>query len=148
MAERHVLMTRSAFVALAALLLSGCSLVAPPPSSPTASEPVVQGPSGDVAPPAPAELFLNPAAQQFLADARNWVNTGNTARAAISMERAIRIAPDHPEPWLALARLRFDEGDIGQAENLALKARNLSPRDSRFFTTAEAMLVEIQKTPL
>lgn len=133
-----------------AALLAGCSLTQPP----------IEGEGGEVAtevPEAPAQPSpgitmpevkqVHPAAAQFLADARNWLKLGNTARAAASLERAIRIDPRHPEPWLKLAQLRYEGGDIEQAENLALKARSLAPRDSEWFETAESMLVEISMQP-
>ena len=90
---------------------------------------------------------VHPAAAQFLADARNWRKLNNTPRAAASMERAIRIDPRHPRPWLELAQLRFDGGDFSQAENLALKARSLAPRDTEWFAAAEDLLVAISAQP-
>ena len=99
------------------------------------------------APEAPGIGQVHPAAAQFLADARNWRQLGNEARAAASLERAIRIDPRHPEPWLALAWLRYEGDDIDQAENLALKARSLAPRDSTWFEEAEGLLVEISMLP-
>lgn len=132
---------------LAAALLAGCSLTQPPAAGAPAGQGEVVEAEPAVAPEASALEQVHPAAAQFLADARNWLKIGNDARAAASIERAIRLDPRHPEPWLALARLRFEGGDIGQAENLALKARSLSPRDSEWFEAAEGLLVEISMLP-
>lgn len=135
---------------LAVALLAGCSLTQPPIEADVAEEAAAvpetpAQPSPGIA--MPDVKQVHPAAAQFLADARNWLKLGNTARAAASLERAIRIDPRHPEPWLKLAQLRYDGGDMEQAENLALKARSLAPRDSEWFETAESLLVEISMLP-
>lgn len=132
---------------LATALVAGCSLTQPPAGGAPAGQSEVVESAPAPAPESPAVGQVHPAAAQFLADARNWLKLDNTPRAAASMERAIRIDPRHPEPWLALAKLRFEGGDIGQAENLALKARSLAPRDSSWFEAAEGLLVEISMLP-
>ncbi|MEO0616016.1 MAG: tetratricopeptide repeat protein [Pseudomonadota bacterium] len=135
-------------LALVLAVCAGCSLTQPPVEGapePRATEvPAEPAASGTLEPELGA---VHPAAAQFLADARNWRKLNNAPRAAASMERAIRIDPRHPEPWLELARLRLDGGDFSQAENLALKARSLAPRDSAWFEAAESMLVAISAQP-
>ena len=137
-------------LALAVLLAAcaGCSLTQPPAGGAAVPE-ATEVPSTPTAPgTAEPELgAVHPAAAQFLADARNWRKLNNTPRAAASMERAIRIDPRHPRPWLELAQLRFDGGDFSQAENLALKARSLAPRDTEWFAAAEDLLVAISAQP-
>lgn len=137
---------------VAVATLAGCSLMAPPrtgqPDEKRTGDTTTAAttPSGDL----PAETLrpVNPAAAQFIAAAANWQDIDDEPRAAAALERAIRIDPGHPLPWLELARLRYAGGDVRQAENLALKARNLAPRDGRLFNDAEALLITIQKTPL
>ena len=138
-------LTRRIATPLLVALAAGCSLAQPPgaPAPAAEAEAVEQVPDVE----APTLGSVHPAAAQFLADARNWRKLGDDARAAASLERAIRLDPRHPEPWLALARLRLDGGDVNQAENLALKARSLAPRDSAWFESAEALVVEISMAP-
>ena len=47
---------------------------------------------------------------------------GELERAAGTLERAIRIANNDPLPWLKLAELRFEQGNLIQAENLARRS--------------------------
>ncbi|MEL6950458.1 MAG: tetratricopeptide repeat protein [Pseudomonadota bacterium] len=139
---------RSMALAVLLALCAGCSLTQPPAG--VGAEPsATKVPSAPSAPGTsePEMGAVHPAAAQFLADARNWRKLNNTPRAAASMERAIRIDPRHPEPWLELARLRYEGGDISQAENLALKARSLAPRDSEWFAAAEDLLISISTQP-
>ena len=138
-------MIRRIVLFLSFAALSACSLTQPPVGQPASTPPRTEVPEAGTAEPAVAGV--HPAAAQFLADARNWRKLGDDARAAASLERAIRIDPRHPEPWLALARLRLDGGDVAQAENLALKARSLAPRESPWFDDAERMLVDINARP-
>lgn len=148
MVERYVL--RIALI-LVAVTVAGCSLMAPPQAGAPAGR--EDGGAAPVSAPVGQQADdalrpVNPAAAQFIAAATNWQEIDDEPRAAAALERAIRIDPGHPLPWLELARLRYNGGDIRQAENLALKARNLAPRDAPLFNDAEALLIEIQKTPL
>ena len=130
------------------LMLSACSLTQPPIAEAPSAPESVEMPEPPEQPPTTPEIgSVHPAAAQFLADARNWRKLDNDARAVASLERAIRIDPRHPRPWLELAQLRFDGGDITQAENLALKARSLAPRGSTWFDAAEALLQTIEGYP-
>ncbi len=56
---------------------------------------------------------------------------GDTARAAASLERALRIEPRNPVIWHRLARLRMEQGDYAQAQSLAAKSNALAPTDAQ-----------------
>ncbi len=47
---------------------------------------------------------------------------GDLDRAAGTLERAIRIVSDDPLPWLRLAEIRFEQGNMIQSENLARRS--------------------------
>lgn len=47
---------------------------------------------------------------------------GDLDRAAGTLERAIRIVSDDPLPWLHLAEIRFEQGNMIQSENLARRS--------------------------
>jgi tetratricopeptide (TPR) repeat protein len=49
--------------------------------------------------------------------------------AGASLERALRIEPQNPELWQELARVRLQQGQYREAENLAAKANILSGAD-------------------
>ncbi len=147
MVERYVLRRVPALALL--LVLAGCSLMAPVQQDPPVADAPLAGEGGSIAEDASDALRpVNPAAGQFLSQAKNYQAIDDTPRAAAALERAIRIDPGHPLPWLELASLRLGEGEWRQAENLALKARNLAPRGSLLFEQAEALVLEIQKTPM
>lgn len=47
---------------------------------------------------------------------------GDLERATSTLERAIRIVNNDPLPWLKLAEVRFEQGNMIQAENLARRS--------------------------
>lgn len=51
---------------------------------------------------------------------------GEYQAAAGSIERAIRIAPDDAELWYDLARIRLRQGELDEAEELAVKSRSMA----------------------
>lgn len=55
------------------------------------------------------------------------VAAGDLRTAAAQLERALRIAPRDAELWLALAKVRFRQGDAVQAEQMGLRAVQLAP---------------------
>ena len=58
--------------------------------------------------------------------ANDQATEGQYQAAAGSLERAIRIAPDDPELWYQLARIRLRQGELVEAEELAGKSRNMA----------------------
>ncbi len=91
---------------IAALFLAGCAVlqpVAPPPE-----------PSGNTA----VVALLNKAQSQAAA--------GQMDAAGANLERALRIEPRNPALWQELARVRLEQGQYRQAENLAAKSNALS----------------------
>lgn len=125
--------------------LSACA--APAPFTPTTSdaprpdvvEPSPAEPVAETAPappPAPTAADTAPRARTLSAASRALVNqshaqlaAGNDALAAATLERALRIEPDHPQLWLELAKVRLEEGNAAQAENLARKALAMAVGD-------------------
>jgi Tfp pilus assembly protein PilF len=57
--------------------------------------------------------------------ARTEASAGRLGNAAASMERAIRLEPKNPRLWQELARLRLNQRDYVQAENVAMKSNTL-----------------------
>jgi Flp pilus assembly protein TadD len=55
---------------------------------------------------------------------------GELPAAAASLERALRIEPRNPETWYQLAVIRFGQGHLDQAEQLARKAEALAGGDN------------------
>lgn len=87
------------------LLLSGCAMLQPqrPPQ-----------PSG------------NTAVQALVNKAHDDTAAGRLDTAEAHLERALRIEPRNPVLWQELARVRMDQRQYGQAENLAAKSNALT----------------------
>jgi len=148
-------------LSLAALLaLSGCSL-APfktgTPSSPApgsratgaGSAPVLTAPT-DIQRPPPEEVIeapppvqlpkerprtppatLSPASRALVSQAQAQRQKGDLPGATVSLERALRIEPSNPLLWIEMGRLRMDQRNYPQAENMARKALSMSVGDDR-----------------
>lgn len=143
---------RKVVVCVAAGVLSACAAPAPftPTSTPTVAtddrpgsvEPgsVGPAPSQPVAPdsttptpptePAPRARALSAASRALINQAHAQLAAGNDAMAAATLERALRIEPDQPALWLELAKVRQEEGNAAQAENLARKALSMAVGDA------------------
>lgn len=93
-----------AFMAVA-LFFAGCASLQPPPSR-------------------------NQAVMSLLDQAHAYSNSGELGQAGASLERALRIEPRNPQLWQELARIRLDQGQYRQAENLAKKSNALGTDDS------------------
>lgn len=88
-----------------------------------------QAPADTVAPsrsvePPPSRSSAVETLAQASSDA---VAAGDLRTAAAQLERALRIAPRDAELWLALAKVRFRQGDAAQAEQMGLRAVQLAP---------------------
>lgn len=75
--------------------------------------------------PAPAV----PAVVALLDTATQQETSGHVAAAAASLERALRIQPENPWTWYRLAVVRFRQGQLDQAEQLARKSDTLAGPD-------------------
>lgn len=120
---------------LAALLTLAACTVSPPVSTPLPqpqpesvpesvpqSMPVLPPPEPAPLPQAPTARPVNPALQSLVAQAEQRQRQGDAATAASLLERAIRIAPRDPAGYEALSQLRWQQGRMQEAEQLALRA--------------------------
>jgi len=55
---------------------------------------------------------------------------GKLSTAAASIERALRIEPRNPRLWQELARVRLQQGQLVQAENVAARSNSFAGSDS------------------
>ena len=147
---------------LAMALLSGCSVdygligqpdnrAALPPVTRPAPLPPFEAetlPKPTVSAPvkAPAVAHVE-AGQLLLASARKQLASGDTSRAAATLERALRMAPNDPYLWHELAQVRLAAGQWQQAIELANKSRLLAAgnqplrnKNSELIATASAQL--------
>lgn len=144
-------------ISLAALLaLAGCSISpfktgSPAPSSgparPAGSAPVLTTPTDTQQPapeqvieaPAPAQIpkerprtapaTLAPASRALVSQAQAQRKKGDLPGASVSLERALRIEPNNPLLWIEMGRLRMDQRNYPQAENMGRKALTMAVGD-------------------
>jgi Flp pilus assembly protein TadD len=69
---------------------------------------------------------LPPAADALARQAEQQRQSGDYAGAAASLERSLRIAPREAYLWNRLARVRLEQGQAGQAGNLAARSNDLA----------------------
>lgn len=133
-----------ALLILSALVLNGCAVKGPVPTSkaPTSRQqsPVVaqpdrpksQAPEQNVPRPLPAPSSEEPAgpAHSLYAQADAALSSGQPDRAEILLERALRIEPGKALYWHALARAKYDQGDYAQAVQFCLKAQSRMQKNS------------------
>lgn len=91
----------------------------PQPSEPARE---YEAPSREAVRHAEPAVSSHPTVQALVQQADEERAQGELDRAAATLERAIRIVNSDPLPWLKLAELRFEQGNLVQAENLARRS--------------------------
>ena len=156
--------SRSLLAALvAAAALAGCTLFrsAPPPAAPGSGAgqpgtaqpaqpspqgPAPSGPGTPAAPPSPPphQFHLGSATSALVTQAHQQAAGGDSAQAAATLERALRIEPDNPLVWIELGRVRLAENNPAQADAVGRKALALATGDpaaqsSAWYLIADAL---------
>lgn len=90
--------------------------------------PSVPADRGSVSAPAPAG---SPAVIALLDRADQQYQARDLDAAAASLERALRIEPRNPGLWHRLAAVRLEQGQYGQAAQMAGKSNSLAGGDTR-----------------
>jgi Tfp pilus assembly protein PilF len=67
---------------------------------------------------------------------------GDTAQAAATLERALRIEPDNPLVWIELGRVRLAENNPAQADAMARKALALASGDASAQSSAWRLIAD------
>ena len=100
------MLARRIIILIAAVFLGGCAALQPvvPPTQPSG----------------------NSAVMALLNNAQSQAAAGRMEEARSSLERALRIEPRNPVLWQKLARIRLEQGQYRQAENMAAKSNVLA----------------------
>lgn len=102
----------------------------PPFEQPPTTTTHAELPEPEQAPAPPPAAAVPTASKLLLASAQEQMQAGDTSRAAATLERALRIAPNDPYLWHQLAQIRLAAGEWQQAIELANKSRGLSGDDT------------------
>jgi tetratricopeptide (TPR) repeat protein len=100
------------------------------PEAPPEAEPLPPPPPPRERPRAPAAK-LSPASQALVNQAQAQRKKGDLPGATVSLDRALRIEPNNPLLWIEMGRLRMDQRNYPQAENMGRKALSMSVGDDR-----------------
>ena len=155
--------SRSLLTALiATAVLAGCTLFRSPPAPPAApggggmeagtSQPAQPAPQAPAAPapeaptpPAtapPRQFHLGSATSALVTQAHQQAASGDTAQAAATLERALRIEPDNPLVWIELGRVRLAENNPAQANAMGRKALALATGDAAAQSAAWRLIAD------
>lgn len=88
---------------------------------------------------------LSPASKALVSQAATQRKKGDLPGAALSLERALRIEPSNPLLWVEMGRLRMDQRNYAQAENMGRKALSMSVGDPRTQSSAWTLIGESLK---
>jgi tetratricopeptide (TPR) repeat protein len=120
--------TRRSDAGSAPVLSSPPEVPAPTPGS----EPAIDAPTPPTVPrerPKAPAATLGPASKALVTQAQAQRRKGDLPGATQSLERALRIEPNNPLLWIEMGRLRMDQRNYPQAENLGRKALAMSVGD-------------------
>ena len=159
--------SRSLLLALlAAVSLSACAVFRAPPAPPSqpapsaasstpagsaqpaqpsapAPTPVTPVPPAQPTTPLPPKQFrLGPAAIALVTQAHQQARSGDTAQAAATLERALRIEPENPLVWIELGRVRLGENNPAQADAMGRKALTLASGDAAAQSSAWRLIAD------
>ena len=114
-------MTRTGFLVLLAVALSGCAQLPGTPGATGSQETTPLQEAGSPPPASPTAALVEQGRRQS-AD-------GQYDQAIASVERALRIEPGNPWLWLELAQIHRSAGNARQADGHARKALSLAGTD-------------------
>ena len=114
----------------------------PPPSG--TAEPVIEAPAPSLPRERPrvAPATLGPASKALVTQAQAQRKKGDLPGASVSLERALRIEPNNPLLWIEMGRLRMDQHNYPQAENMGRKALAMSVGDDRTQSAAWLLIAD------
>ncbi|HXJ52015.1 MAG TPA: tetratricopeptide repeat protein [Burkholderiales bacterium] len=111
------------FFAALAIFLAACATAPEGPSEPAP-------PTTPESTPPPVARSENVAVAGLMESARADAAAGKLSTAAASIERALRIEPRNPRLWQELARVRLQQTQFVQAENMAARSNSYAAGDN------------------
>jgi Flp pilus assembly protein TadD len=120
--------TRNTAAGSGPVLTAPTDVQQPPPEAVIDAPPPVQLPKERPRTPPAA---LSPASRALVSQAQAQRQKGDLPGATVSLERALRIEPNNPLLWIEMGRLRMDQRNYPQAENMGRKALTMSVGDDR-----------------
>ncbi len=110
------------------LLLAACATQSPAPVDERIASEQVRAPAAAETRGLQVYPLRNPAVAELSSAALQAEQAGDLARAALLLERALRIEPRDPEVLQQMAEVRLDQGRWEQAEGYARRSFDVGPR--------------------
>jgi len=110
------------------LTITGCATQAPAPVDERIADEQVRAPAAAQTRGLQVFALRNPAVTDLSEAARQAESSGDLNRAAMLLERALRIEARDPELLQQMAELRLDQGRWEQAESHARRSFDVGPR--------------------
>jgi len=88
---------------------------------------------------------LSPASQALVGQADAQRKKGDLPGASVTLDRALRIEPNNPLLWIEMGRLRMDQRNYAQAENMGRKALAMSVGDDTSQSLAWELIAQSLK---
>jgi Tfp pilus assembly protein PilF len=123
----------------------GGPVTTPQPASPQPGPGTPAPPAPPSAGPPPKQFHLGAAASALVTQAHGQLGGGDTAQAAATLERALRIEPENPLVWIELGRVRLAENNPAQADAMARKALTLASGDAAAQSSAWRLIADSQR---
>ena len=114
---------------LLVVFMAGCATSPDTPPAPPPQEPGAATPPPTPEPP-PIPRSENVAVAGLMESARADAAAGKLSTAAASIERALRIEPRNPRLWQELGRVRLQQAQFTQAENMAARSNSFAGSDN------------------
>jgi Tfp pilus assembly protein PilF len=121
------------------------SVTTPQPATPQPGTGTPTPPAPPSAGPPPKQFHLGAAASALVTQAHGQLAGGDTAQAAATLERALRIEPENPLVWIELGRVRLAESNPAQADAMARKALALASGDAAAQSSAWHLIADSQR---
>ena len=86
-----------------------------------------------------------PAVQSLLGSAREAAAEGRLDDAAVDLERALRLQPQSAVLWHELALVRAAQGELDQAEALALRSNSVAGDDAALRSSNWRLIAEARR---
>ena len=122
-------MNKIILCALLALLVSACATRSgPAPVEESEVESRIRQAARDDSDGVQVFPLRNPAVDELMASATQAEQAGEADRAAMMLERALRIQPRDPELLQQIAEIKLQQGEYEQALNFAVRSYDVGPK--------------------
>lgn len=139
----------STVIIVSLVILSGCGVKRPVPkptfpSYPPATQPQVKPEQPVIKPATIYSPKLGPAGTLYHS-AKKSLGSGDTQKAEMTMERALRIEPRNGHYWYTMGRIKFEQKQYAQSIHLCLKSKSLAGSDQHLLILNDTLMKKVRQ---